>query len=144
MSRLAHAVCFLGVAGHARLGQDVFAGVECRASDFAMQIGPRADHDRIDLGIVEQRVPMRIHAGDLKFLGDAGRRLGAAINDADEIDAGDLPETGDVPEPRIATRTDDPNPHALRDHAAFLMTRRVAKQATLSLTPSAHDRVHEL
>ena len=69
VGRLAHAVRFLRIAGHAGFGEDVLVGVERRHDDLAVQVGPSPDEDGVDFGIVDERPPIGIDAGDVKFLG---------------------------------------------------------------------------
>src|SRR5215475_14934208 len=84
-----HAVRLGSVHAHARLGQDVLAGVEGGEGYRTMKIRPGANDNGIDLGIANDFFPRRAGAWDVKFARDGGGRFGAAVADGDDLDAGD-------------------------------------------------------
>jgi hypothetical protein len=55
--RLQHAAGLGGVHGHARLAQDVLAGVQRGDRDGAVEIGPRPDADCVDGRVGDQVLP---------------------------------------------------------------------------------------
>ena len=65
-----------------RLGQDVLAGLQGRGRDGAVQIGPGADDDGVDVAVGNQFLPVAVGARDAELPSDGrvevGRRLQTA------------------------------------------------------------------
>src|SRR5262245_39872660 len=90
---------------------------ECRTADFTMQVGPCADHDGIDAGIVDERLPGLVRLGNLELCRRTRVRLGRAVDDADNVNAVDLAKAGNVAQASIRAGTDNANTNALNRHS---------------------------
>ena len=67
-----HPLGLAGVHRHPGLGQDVLAGVERRQGDRAVQVGPGADDDGVDLVVVDQVLPARRRSWGCRTRGRPG------------------------------------------------------------------------
>jgi hypothetical protein len=65
-----HLTRFGRIHRKSRLGQYVFAGRKRSERDRTVHVRPRADDHCIDAGIVHQRLPGLVHAGNTEFLCD--------------------------------------------------------------------------
>ena len=80
-----HVVGLRGVEAHAGLGQDMLAGFQGGESDGTVEIGPGADHKRVDGRVGDEVLPMLIGARDREL---AGSRKGGgrpAVADRGEL-----------------------------------------------------------
>ena len=85
LRRLEHGVRFRRVHCHARFALHVLARFESGASHFAVRVGPGANQHRVDAIVSEQGAPIVVHMRNAEFVGDALRRLAAAVGDADDL-----------------------------------------------------------
>ncbi len=85
LRRRQHLLRFLQIAGHARLAHDMLTcleGANCRP---AMQVGPGADDDRIDIGSVNELPPVIIDNGNIEFRRDLHGGGSAPVTDGDDF-----------------------------------------------------------
>ena len=62
-----HQPGFCDGAGHAGFCHHVLAGVECRAGDLAVHVGPGSDHHGIDFVVGDQVLPRVVDSRDFEF-----------------------------------------------------------------------------
>src|SRR5690606_5508661 len=79
--RLEHGPRLDGVHRHARLDEDVLAGVEGSDGVFGVPVRPGADTDGIDVRIAEDGVRLRVDVRDAELVRDALPTLLGAIAD---------------------------------------------------------------
>jgi hypothetical protein len=102
-----HATSLGGVEGQSSLSEDVFAGFEGSEDDGAVQVGPGADHDGVEVAVGDEVLPMLVSAGDGEFAGDGGGRSRSAIADSRQFYAWNGEEPGNVPQAGIVSRSDE-------------------------------------
>ena len=112
--RRLHRPRLVRVHRHARLGQDVLAGIERGDRDRGVEVGPRRNDDSVDGRIVEQIDPVVVGPGDVELLRGALRGCRRAIHEADQLDALDLPESGHVSQGRDPAGPDEPDADSIR------------------------------
>ncbi len=101
-----HAVGLGGVHAQPCLGQDVLAlGQRCEC-DRAVQVGPGADDDGINLGVGDQLLPVAIGARDAVLVGGGGGGFRPAVDDSDHLNVGQGAQPGDMPQPGVGPGTD--------------------------------------
>ena len=113
-----HASRLGGVHGHARLAQDVLAGVERRQRDRAVHVRPGADADRVDVRRPHEIAPVVVHPGDPELTGDTLAGLPGAVRDRHQLDAGLRPELRNVMLTRVSACAHESYADRLVDHGA--------------------------
>src|SRR5581483_871468 len=101
-----HAVGLGGAEAQPGLGQDVLAGGQGGEQDRAVQVGPGADEDGVDVGVGDDLLPVGVGARDVVLAGDGGGGLGPAVADGDEVDVRQGEQAGDVPRARVGAGAD--------------------------------------
>jgi len=115
---LEHPSAFGGIHRHARLAQHVFARGERGQRDLAVHVRPRPDADGVDVGRAHELAPVRVHARDPEFLGDALARLARAIGHGHELDVRLLAEARDVTTARVLARSHESDADCPAIHGA--------------------------
>ena len=113
-----HAPRLGSVHGHARLAQNVLAGVERRQCDRAVHVRPGADADRVDVRRPHEIVPVVVDPGDPELAGDALARLLGAVRDRHQLDAGLRPELRNVMLTRVGACAHESYADRRVDHGA--------------------------
>ena len=73
----------------------------------AMQVGPGADYHGIDAGVVDELLPVVMHACNAELLRHALRRGARAVHQRHDLDAFDFFQFGYMVQARIAAGADD-------------------------------------
>ena len=74
--------------------------------ELEMAVGPGADRDGVDGGVVEQLLDALRDARDAVFRGHGLATRARAVHDVDDLDVIDLAEAGNVSQALIAARPD--------------------------------------
>src|SRR3954469_9746421 len=79
-----------------------------------MQVGPGADDAGIDLGVADDFLPRGEGPGGRELGVDGGGRLGPAVANGDDLDAGDGPQTRNVTAACVGARADESDTEEMR------------------------------
>ena len=113
-----HRLRLRDVGRHARLREDVLAGLERRPRDLSVQVGPGADAHRIDVGRGHHLTPIRRHAGDPMTARNPLGGLPGTIGHNGEFDIRERPKARDVPSSGVVAGTDETDPQTRFRHRA--------------------------
>jgi len=102
-----HLAALTQIHRHARLTEDMLAGLERRDGDRRVQDRRGTDPDDVEIGPVEHLCPVVEDIGDAELLRNLLRRLRTRIADGDDLHVGQRLQAGQVPLPDDAARADD-------------------------------------
>ena len=105
-ARRQHLFGLRGVVRHPRLAEHVLARRERGRGELEMAVGPGADADGVDGGVVEQLLDALRDARDAVFRGHGLAARARAVDDVDDLDIIDLAKAGNVSQPLIAACPD--------------------------------------
>ncbi len=87
----------------------MLAGLQRRDSEALVHIGPGADHQRIDLFVVDDIRPSGVDLRNAESLGNTPARFGSAVADGHNLHAVDGLQARNVFVTRVGAGTDDPD-----------------------------------
>ena len=105
-ARRQHLFGLRGVVRHPRLAEHVLARRERGRGELQMAVGPGANADGVDGGVVEQLFDALRDARDAVFRGHGLAARPRAVHDVDDLDIIDLVEAGNVSQALIAACPD--------------------------------------
>src|SRR5215813_14639062 len=117
LRRRQHVAGLLGCRSHAGLGQHVFALLQRRQGERAVQVGPGPDADGIDRIVIQQFLPVVINPGNVELLCYTMTRLAAAIDHPKELHPFNLAKARDVAVADVPTCTDKTDANFFLSHA---------------------------
>ncbi len=79
---------------HARLAEDVFAGVKRGNGDGLVHVGPCADKNEVEVVAHDEFLPGVFDMGNVKFLCGGFARRAGSVGDRQNFDAVDLTQAG--------------------------------------------------